>query len=532
MHRAVPLAAAALATMLAPSSSRADDDPGKSLARDAPGKSPAGDASAPYASFALIVGVNKSIDTDVAALRYADDDAARYLDLFRSLGARSYVLTRPDANTRRLHPQVAAEAMLPIHADFERATALLAADVEQARQRGVKTVLYFVYAGHGNVKEGRGYLALEDDRLDATELEAQVIGRIRSDQTHLIVDACYSYFLTLERGPGGSRHDIHGFSQFGGLAKRDNVGLLLSTSSARESHEWSGVESGVFSHEVRSGLYGAADVDGNGRVSYREMAAFIDRANGSIANERYRPDVYAHPPKGNDVLMDLRDNSHPRIEVPASLGGRYFLEDSRGIRFADFHNDAHQAAYLLQPSHAGRLYLHRLGDEVEFVIPAGVEAVSLADLTPQEPRNRSRGSANDAFESLFALPFSQRVVQGFALQPWQPTARDSRSTIPEWRLYTGLGLLGAATASAIGASASLLSANELESQAHAATSPSQAAEINDKIHTRNVWATVGFTAAGITAVSGLTVLLWPHSPPPVDVTAAPGAAMLKFGSAF
>src|SRR5207302_1696365 len=85
------------------------------------------------------------------------------------------------------------------------------ANVEQARRRGVKTILYFVYAGHGNVKEGRGYLALEDGRLGATELENDVLGRIHSDQTHIIVDACYSYFLTLERGPGGSRHDIHGF---------------------------------------------------------------------------------------------------------------------------------------------------------------------------------------------------------------------------------------------------------------------------------------------------------------------------------
>ena len=76
---------------------------------------------AQYASFALIVGVNRSVDADVAQLRYADDDAARYLDLFRSLGARSYVLTRPDANTQRLHPQVAAEALLPVRADFERA---------------------------------------------------------------------------------------------------------------------------------------------------------------------------------------------------------------------------------------------------------------------------------------------------------------------------------------------------------------------------------------------------------------------------
>jgi hypothetical protein len=500
----------ACAVALAPLSARADD------------------ANVEYASFALIVGVNRSIDADVAVLRYADDDAARYLDLFRSLGARSYVLTRPDANTRKLHPQVAAEALLPTQSDFEKATTSLAADVEQARRRGVKTILYFVYAGHGNVKEGRGYLALEDGRLGATELENDVLGRIHSDQTHLIVDACYSYFLTLERGPGGSRHDIHGFSQFGGLARRENVGLLLSTSSARESHEWSGVESGVFSHEVRSGLYGAADADGNGRVSYREMAAFIDRANGSISNERYRPDVYAHPPKGSDVLIDLRDNSRPRIEVPASLGGHYFLEDGRGVRLADFHNDEQQPTYLLKPPNSGRLYLHRLGNEAEFVIPTGGDAVSLASIPAQEPRNASRGASDDAFETLFALPFSDRVVQGFALKPWQPSSEEPMAPVPSWRLYTGMTLLGAATVSAIGASATLLSANDLRASA----GPNATADIDDKIHTKKAWATVGFAAAGVAAASGLAVLLWPTSALPVDVSGAPGTATVRLRGAF
>ena len=58
-----------------------------------------------HATFALILGVNRSVDPEAKLLRYADDDAARYLELFRSLGARSYVLTRPDANTAALHPQ-------------------------------------------------------------------------------------------------------------------------------------------------------------------------------------------------------------------------------------------------------------------------------------------------------------------------------------------------------------------------------------------------------------------------------------------
>src|SRR5207302_8747688 len=139
--------------------------------------------------------------------------------------------------------------------------------------------------------------------------------RIHSDQSQLIVDACYSYFLTLERGPGGSRHDIPGFAQFGGLAKRENVGLLLSTSSARESHEWSGVESGVFSHEVRSGLYGAADADGDGVVTYPEMVAFIERANAAIPGERFRPDVFARAPRLSSQLVDLRQANRRQIQI-------------------------------------------------------------------------------------------------------------------------------------------------------------------------------------------------------------------------
>jgi hypothetical protein len=466
----------------------------------------------PYASFALIVGVNRSVDPDAAVLRYADDDAARYLDLFRSLGARSYVLSRLDPNTRRLHPQVAAEALAPSREELDRAVSALAADVELARQRGVKTVLYFVYAGHGNVKDGRGYLALENARLEARDLEAQLQERIRPDQTHLIVDACYSYFLTLERGPGGTRRELpQGFSM-GGLARRESVGLLLSTSSARESHEWSGFEAGVFSHEVRSGLYGAADGDGDGRVSYREIAAFLHRANGAIPSARYRPDVFAHPPRSSDVLIDLRPSTRSRIEVPASLGGRYYLEDSRGIRFADFHTSARRPAYVLKPVNAGRLYLRRLEDGLEYPIPSGSQVVSLAALTPQEARTGARGAANDSFERLFALPFDHTSVDAFALKPWLPAPDDAQPlpTLPRWRLYGGTALLVAAGASTVAAVASALSARQLRAPPPAGATPADVAARDRQARSRTIWAGIGFGFGAVAGGTGLGLLLWPE----------------------
>jgi hypothetical protein len=63
--------------------------------------------------FALIVGVNQSVDASLPMLLYADDDAVRYHELFRTLGARTYLLTRPDANTRQVFPEAVTVAREP-----------------------------------------------------------------------------------------------------------------------------------------------------------------------------------------------------------------------------------------------------------------------------------------------------------------------------------------------------------------------------------------------------------------------------------
>jgi hypothetical protein len=296
------------------------------------------------------------------------------------------------------------------------------------------------------------------------------------------------------------------------LAARDSVGLLFSTSSAKESHEWAGFQAGVFSHEVRSGLYGAADANGDGQVSYREMAAFIDRANASIANERYRSEVFARPPKDSDVLMDLRNRMGARVDVRGARSDHYFLEDSRGIRIADFHNDSDQQGYLLRPISAGRLYLRRTSDDSEFTIPTSPEVVALANLTLQEPRMRTRGAANDAFQSLFALPFGQRVVQNFRFDTMKPRAdapERSGSGGARVRRYTGVALLSVGVLSAAAGVYSLESAHALGAS-RAGVSQWEAARTNEQIHSRNIAGAIGFGVAGVAAGAGLLLVLWPE----------------------
>ncbi|MGH7435078.1 MAG: caspase family protein [Polyangiaceae bacterium] len=491
------------------------------------------------ATFALIIGSNQSVDSDVRPLQYADDDAAGYFDLFRVLGARTYLLSRLDENTRRLHAQAAAEASEPRRAAFEQAVAQITADVARAGERRVDTVLYVVYAGHGNVRDGEGYVALEDMRLTGTDL-ARVVRSIPATRVHLIVDACASYYLAYSRGPGGERRPLRGF-QDAGLTSDPRVGLLLSTSSARESHEWDGFQAGVFSHEVRSGLYGAADADGDGRVSYREIAAFISRANAAIPNERFRPQILTHAPQASETLVDLQRGLERRLDIDGAHAGHYWLEDARGLRLLDAHNGDGQPVHLVRPSLDGPIYVHRTEDDTEVVLPPFPDVVSLGDLERRPTRVASRGAAHEAFNLLFALPFDSRVVATYVepaptfdplLPPTGPT--DARLLAPAsaragrvvgWSAV-GLGIAGVALGTGV-----LVAAHGVAAGASPSDSQSDIADRNTRISAFDVGATVSLTAGALSAAAGLVLLLWPDAPR-VQASALQGGGYARYGVAF
>lgn len=494
----------------------------------------------PKAVFAMIVGSNISVDAELAPLRYADDDAARYLDLFRLLGARTYLLTRPDANTARLHPQAAAEAQPPRRAELEKTLAQATADVAQARARGVETLFYFIYAGHGSVRNGQGYIGLEDMRLTGADLATKVVGAIGADRFHIIVDACDSYMLAYPRGPGGVRRPVEGFQEAGGLAQDERVGLLLSSSSSRESHEWEGFQAGVFSHEVRSGLYGAADADGDGQISYREIAAFVARANMAIPNERFRPQVHGRPPKGQNALLDLRHRTPRRIEIGGERSGHYIVEDVRGVRIAETNVAPGSVVRIVRGAPTGPEYVRRLDDDKEFVIPADRPVVSLESLSAEDPRVASRGAAHEAFNLVFSLPFGSADVDAFEdpqdawLHPRAPMPREGTPpdavTLPSRGMSTRRVVsFGALGVGAIGLGLGIFFSVRASQESGAATptdSQRGAAQRNDRIEGNNLGAAVSYIGGGALAATGLLLLLWPEAP---RVSAQASSSGFDFG---
>jgi len=485
------------------------------------------------ALFALIVGVNASPRPEMAPLQYADDDAARYLDLFRALGARAYVLSRLDDNTRRLHPQAAAEAVLPRGAEWHHALDALREDIGRAHSGGIPTTLYVVYAGHGDVDDAGWYLTLEDGRLSGANLVDEV-ERVGADQNHLIVDACHAYLLAMPRGAGGTRRPLTGFVAREAITRGRRVGLLLSSSVSGESHEWQGFEAGVFSHEVRSGLYGAADANGDGQITYSEIGAFVARANADVTNERFRPQVFARAPSDSDLLVDLRGRAEHELRFEGPLANaHYLLEDGQGVRLLDFHGTAAAPMHLMRPPGEGLLYLRRLPDGGERTIPHVDAVVALAELPEVPARAQARGAAHVAFGRLFDLPFDAQTVTSWdrrqadvqaQLEKAQGDEETRRARLHRRKLL-GISALAVAAGAATGSVLFELSAQHLHDGAPSRQTHDQAAARNDRIDTRNAAALGMGIAAAAAAVSGVLLLLWPSPPalmPALDLSASSG----------
>jgi hypothetical protein len=367
------------------------------------------------ARIAVVIGNNAPGDANRPVLRYADDDAVATHRLLRQAGVDSVLLATLDEETRSMYPELA-----PRKARFEelqRIEARLTTQVKALRARGVRVELLLFYSGHGDVEGGEGYVLLEDGRLTRSRL-ATLLDRIDATHNHLLIDACKSYFLVFERGPGGQRKPYVGPAPALPIpASRSNTGFVLSTSSDRESHEWERFRGGVFSHELRSALRGAADIDHDGRVSYAELGAFLSSANKSIG-PRFRPDVMVRPPASGAAHPLLDWQATYSVQLHPGAWGHVYVETSRGERLLDAHPAPDRFARLWLPSERP-LFVRRHDEALEVAVEsAGTTEIEVR--AGRVPAISARGATSRAFERLFGVPFLASDVERFAGTLRQP----------------------------------------------------------------------------------------------------------------
>lgn len=408
-------------------------------------------------AYAIIVATNAISDRSAADLRYADDDGARYHELFSLMARRAEILSVLDPETQRTYPKVTKASRAPTRSELLETVASVFTDIERDKALGFRTVFYFVYVGHGSVgDDGEGAMHLSDGRFTRSDLFQHVVSRSRAHTNHVIIDACNAYLMVARRGadaPSEVSIDdaVEGFVGRESLGSHPNTGILVSTSQAADVHEWARFEAGIFSHEVRSAMAGAADIDGDRSVTYDEVRAFIGAANARVIDPKARLTAFAAPPPINhaEPLFDLgKIRSAPRLHVPTSLGGRRFLEDERGVRYADFHIASDGPITLvLVPS---PLYFLR-SDTDEIAVPSEAVAEIDAGSLPRRPIEiASRGSEAITFQrDLFAVPFGRAYFEGFRdVLPFERRETIRAAVHPEvgfpTRRWISVGLAGAA----------------------------------------------------------------------------------------
>ena len=379
-------------------------------------------ADAPARSFALVITNNRSTDGAQPDLQYADDDGARYYQVFRAISESSEVVlhTRMDRASAALYPAAAAAAQPPTRSAVLKSRDRLAQAILAARSRGERTVLYLVYAGHGEMHDGRGFLHLEDGLIGGDFMEHELLEGLGADAAHVILDSCNSFFVINPRKPGGKRWATPKDMAFGFSARHPEVGLFLSTNSEGDVFEWSELESGVFSHEVRSGLRGAADVDHDGAITYLELAGFVEQANRSLLREAARPHLFYRGPAGDAdaPLFSTQSMRGARLDLSTEQT-RFWIKSDQGERLLDAHKEPGAMRLVLpdEPDTEYSLYVQSEGDDGrvvvrEHVLELRADSDLLALQTATTPSQQARGK-HRLFERLFGEPYGPEALAGY-----------------------------------------------------------------------------------------------------------------------
>jgi hypothetical protein len=379
-------------------------------------------AVAESTTLVLVVASNRGPALDRPPLQYADDDGAKYHAVLASLAGEenSVLLTELDADSARLFPHLAGKVEAPTRGNVVAASERLARRAREVQRAGGHVGFYFVFAGHGDVDGGRGFLELADSAFTAEDVEG-LLRTVGADEAHVILDSCNSFFVINPRKPGGRRFATPKDAAEKLAKQLPNVGVFLSTSAESEVFEWSELQSGVFSHAVRSGLMGAADANRDGRVSYEELAAFVETAAAEIKNPAYRPKVFARGPNGDDerTLFDLSRTRGLAVRIDDAGALRLAARDSDGLRWLDAHKEEGQSLELHLPAVlAGRLDMERLSSagavEARYPVPASTSnPVVLASLSPEPAPSAVARGGREIFRGLFVRPFGPRALAAY-----------------------------------------------------------------------------------------------------------------------
>jgi hypothetical protein len=263
------------------------------------------DSPEPVRRFTLVAAANDG-GRARPRLRYAVADAKRFSAVLQELGG------------------VAAEdAVLVVEPNAAALGAAFGAMRARVRAAGdaSRVELVFYYSGHSD-EVG---LLLGNTVVPYPELR-RWIEELGADVRVAVLDSCSSGALT--RAKGGIRAPsflLDGSTRVSGHA------ILTSSAEDEASQESDRIEASFFTHALVTGLRGAADASGDGRVTlsevyqfaFQETLARTERTRGGAQHPSYDMELVG---SGDLVLTDLR-GAGSRLVFPDAIAGKLFVRD-------------------------------------------------------------------------------------------------------------------------------------------------------------------------------------------------------------
>jgi len=335
--------------------------------------------------FALVAGANFGGD-DRPLLKYAVSDALSFAQVLTSMGgvdpADRVVLKQPSLGE--------------FEAALDRLRAQLASAEGAAGDEFGRTEVVVYYSGHA---DDRGLL-LGDDRYSYATLRER-LNAIPADVRIAVLDACASGAIT--RLKGGRKRQA-----FLVDASSDMRGHAFLTSSSMDevAQESDRIGGSFFTHYLVSGLRGAADVTGEGKVTLNEAYQFafhetLGRTTETQGGAQHPAYDISLSGTGDVVMTDVRQTSAGLV-LDEELGGRFFVRN------------------------AGRQLVVELNKLPGRNVELGLEPGAYEVRCEQE---------EGAWISSTALEQGKRVVLG--LQDFEPTSREQ--TVMRGGLGSGFG---------------------------------------------------------------------------------------------
>jgi hypothetical protein len=265
--------------------------------------------------FLLVAGANNG-GADRVKLRYAQSDANSFANVMSQMGGieNNNVLRVFDSNAKSLQNGFS---------EMEKRL--------RVKDQGARKEVIVYYSGHADEKG----LRLGGDIYSWADFRSSV-NSLNADVKVAVIDACGSGAITRTKG-GVSRP---AFLQDASSEMR-GYAYLTSSNESEASQESDRLKGSFFTHALVTGLRGAADMTGDGKVTLNEAYQFA--FNETLQSTQSTSGGTQHPSRdmnlagtGDVVMTDLRE-VQASLVLEKDMEGRFFVRDEKGNLVAELY---------------------------------------------------------------------------------------------------------------------------------------------------------------------------------------------------